>query len=92
MEEEGLVTRTPKRKGRWFTEIKLTGKGVQACDVGVAVAKAMVAETAPVMSMEERQQLHGLLAALRQVFVDSMHLELSPPPDIPSHDPIPVRW
>lgn len=92
MEEEGLVTRAPKRKGRPFTEVKLTEKGEKACSVGVAVVKALIAETAPVLTLEERQQLHGYLAALRQQTVDSMHLELTEPPDLPSRVPIPVRW
>ncbi len=92
MEEEGLVTRAPKRKGRPFTEIKLTEKGEKACTVGVAVVKALVAETAPVLTRDERQRLHGYLEALRRQMVDSMHLELNEPPDLPARDPIPVRW
>jgi DNA-binding MarR family transcriptional regulator len=92
MEEEGLVTRAPKRKGRPFTEVKLTEKGEKACGVGVAVVKVLIAETAPILTLEERQQLHGYLEALRQQMVDSMHLELNEPPDLPARVPIPVRW
>jgi len=92
MEKEGLVTRAPKRKGRPFTEVKLTEKGEKACRVGVAVVKVLVAETAPTLSREERQRLHGYLESLRQQLVDSMHMELTLPPDLPAEVPIPVRW
>ncbi len=92
MEEEGLVTRAPKRKGRPFTEVKLTEKGEKACRAGVAVVKVLVAETAPALSREERQRLHGYLEALRQQLVDSMHMELTLPLDLPAEVPIPVNW
>ena len=92
MEEQGLVSRIPKRKGHPFTEIKLTAKGEEACRVGVAAAKALVTETAPVLSAEERHQLHKLLAAMRQQIVDDMRLELTPPPDLLTQEPITVSW
>jgi DNA-binding MarR family transcriptional regulator len=92
MEEEGLVTRTPKRKGRPFTEIKLTDKGEKACHVGVAVIRILIAETAPVLSTEERQQLHKFLAALRQQIVDDMHLELTSSLDLPVQEPVHMNW
>lgn len=92
MEEEGLVSRIPKRKGRPFTEIKLTAKGEEACGVGIAVIKSLIRETAPVLSAEEQQQLHKLLGALRQQVVEDLHIELTPPPDFPTEEPIPVRW
>jgi len=92
MEEEGLVTRTPKRKGRPFTEIKLTDKGEKACHVGVAVIRILIAETAPVLSTEERQQLHKFLATLRQQIVDDMHLELTSSLDLPVQEPVHMNW
>jgi DNA-binding MarR family transcriptional regulator len=92
MEEEGLVTRAPKRKGRPFTEVKLTEKGEKACRAGVAVVKVLVAETAPALSREERLRLHGYVEALRQRLVDNMHMELTSPPDLPAEVPIPVNW
>ena len=82
MEKEGLVSRIPKRKGRPFTQVKLTEKGEKACRVGIAAVKALVTETAPVLSAEERHQLHKFLAALRQQIVDDMRLELTLPPDV----------
>lgn len=92
MQQEDLVSRTPKRKGRPFTEVKLTKKGENACLVGVAVVKALVAETATALGADERQQLHMYLAALRQQIVDNMHLELTPHPDLPAREPIAVNW
>jgi DNA-binding MarR family transcriptional regulator len=92
MEEEGLVSRTPKRKGRPFTEVKLTENGLKACNAGVAVIKVLIAETKPALSTEERQQLHTYLESLRQQIVDSMHLELTKPPDLVSKEHIPVKW
>ena len=92
MEEEGLVSRIPKRKGRPFTEIKLTDRGEQACGVGIAVIKSLIRETAPALSAEEQQQLHKLLGALRQRVVEDLHIELTPPPDFPAEEAIPVKW
>ncbi len=88
MEEEGLVSRISKRKGRPFTEVKLTERGEKACRAGIASVKALVTETAPVLSAEERHQLHKFLAALRQQIVDDMRLELTPPPDVFTQEPI----
>ena len=65
MEEEGLVTRVPKRKGRPFTEVKLTEKGEEACRVCIAVIRILVSETKLVVSAEERQLLHQLLGNRR---------------------------
>lgn len=92
MEEDGFVTRSPKRKGRPFTEIKLTDKGEEACQVGVEVIRILIAETAPVLSTEDRQQLHKFLAALRQQIVDDMRMELTPSPDLPVQEPVHMNW
>jgi DNA-binding MarR family transcriptional regulator len=92
MEEEGLITRTPKRKGRPFTEVRMTPRGEEACAVGVTVLKALIKETESTLSSRERQQLHRLLGLLRQQMVDSLHLELTVPRDLPEREHIPVRW
>jgi len=92
MEEEGLISRIPKRKGRPFTEIKLTAKGEKACGVGIAVIKGLIREIAPALSAEEQQQLQRLLGALRQQVVEDLHIELTPPPDFSAEEAIPVKW
>ncbi len=92
MEEELLVTRIPKRKGRPFTEIKLTAKGEEACGIGIAAIKGLIKESAPALSTDEQQQLHKLLGALRQHVVEDLHIDLTPPPDFSTEKAIPVRW
>jgi DNA-binding MarR family transcriptional regulator len=92
MEEEGLVTRVPKRKGRPFTEVKLTKKGEEACRVGIAVIRILVSETKLVVSAEERQLFHQLLGKMRHQLVNNMNLELTIPPDLPMAEPIPIKW
>ena len=92
MEEEGLITRSPKRKGRPFTEVKMTPKGEEACAVGVTVLKALVKETEPTLPNRERQQLHRILGLLRQQMADNLHLEVTAPRDLPEREPITVRW
>jgi DNA-binding MarR family transcriptional regulator len=92
MEEEGLVARTPKRKGRPFTEVKMTEKGQKAAQIGIAIIRVLVSETTPVLSTEDQQQLHKYLKMLRQQMVEGLHLELTPPLDIQEREPISVRW
>jgi len=92
MEQEGLVRRTPKRKGRPYTEVKLTPRGQEACDAGTSVVKTLIEDTASVFSAKDRDQLHKLLRALRDHMADRLHIELTPPPDVPPDRPIDVKW
>jgi len=92
MEAECLVTRTPKRKGRPFTEVRLTEEGEQACQLGIEVVRALLSEGRSVFSAQERRTLHTLLRAMRQHLVDSMNMELIALPDAPVAEPIPVKW
>jgi DNA-binding MarR family transcriptional regulator len=92
MEQEGLIGRVPKRKGQPFTELKLTAKGQEACDAGASVIKALIEETAQVLSTGDREQLHGFLVALRDHMADMLHIELTPPPDVAPDETIDVRW
>ena len=92
MEQEGLVRRTPKRKGRPYTEVKLTTKGQEACDAGASVVKALIEDTASVFPAKDREQLHKLLRALRDHMADRLHIELTRPPDVPTDKAIDVKW
>ena len=92
MEIEGLVTRAPKRKGRPFTEAKLTAKGEELCCAGIKVIKSLIAETAPVLSEEDREQLHTFLGALRQQAVEDLHIEMTRPPDFEDEEAVHVKW
>lgn len=93
MEKEGLVKRIPKRKGRPFTEIKLTPKGEKACGPGVEVMKSIITELTSGLSQEDRETLHRILRALRQNMLNQLHIEPEPQPrGYPPGKPIPVMW
>ena len=92
MEDEYLVTRSPKRKGRPFTEVNLTEKGEKACRAGLAVVRVLIGETVPLLSLEEREQLHKYLTVLRAHAAESIPWELTVPPDMPVPTPISVSW
>jgi DNA-binding MarR family transcriptional regulator len=92
MEQEGMVSRIPKRVGQPFTEVKLTAKGRKACDAGVSIIKALIEDTAQVLPPGDRQRLHALLTAIRDHMADRLHIEMSPPPDIAPGATIDVRW
>jgi len=92
MEEEELVTRNPKRKGRPFTEVKLTAKGEEVCHKGIVLIKDLISVIAPALSEADQQQLQKLLGVLRQSVIGDLGTELIRPPDFSALDPIPVKW
>jgi DNA-binding MarR family transcriptional regulator len=92
MEEEELVTRNPKRKGRPFTEVKLTTKGEELCHNGIAVIRDLISVIAPALSEGDQQQLQKLLGALRQSVIGDLKTELTRPPDFAAVESIPVKW
>jgi DNA-binding MarR family transcriptional regulator len=82
MEKEGLITRIPKRKGRPYTEIKLTDSGKDLCEKGVEILKNVVSETMSPLRDGDFEKLNKPLRTLRQKAADNLHIELSPPPSI----------
>lgn len=92
MEADGLVTRIPKRKGRPFTEIRLTQKGEQATEKGVKVLKAVVKDCMSTLQADDLERLNSPLRALRQQAAEGLHLEVSPPPTLGPEQAIPVNW
>ncbi len=92
MEREGLVTRIPKRKGKPFTEIKLTPKGEEVCEKGRAVLKKVIDDQMSTLQKNELDQLDKRLKSLRQQAVDNLHLELTLPPNVSADSPIAVKW
>lgn len=93
MEKEGLVKRIPKRKGRPFTEIRLTPKGEELCGPGVEIYKSLIQGLSSDLSADERQQLDNALRKLRQKMLNEMHLEVrQSPPAFPEGNPIKVSW
>lgn len=92
MESESLITRIPKRKGRPFTEIKLTAKGEEACCAGVKVLKGAITEIMSSLPVEELEQLYKPLRALRQQAAAGLHIELNLPPNLTPEKAIPLKW
>lgn len=80
MEKEGLVTRVPKRKGRPFTEVKMTAKGKELCSPGVEAATPLITRIMSALSAEELEQLLKLVRKLRQNALEELHIELLSPP------------
>ena len=80
MEREGLVRRVPKRKGKPFTEVRVTAKGEEICGRGIDVATSLVTRLMSALSAEELEQLQNLLRKLREKALDELHIELLPPP------------
>ena len=80
MEREGLVRRVPKRKGKPFTEVRVTAKGEELCGRGIDVATSLVTRLMSALSAEELEQLQNLLRKLREKALDELHIELLPPP------------
>lgn len=80
MEKEGLVRRVPKRKGKPFTEVKITAKGEEALTRGLEAALAAVADIMSCLSPKEHEELQGLLRKIRQKALEELHIELLPPP------------
>ena len=74
MERDGLVRRIPKRKGRPFTEIRLTPKGSVLSEVGADTYQKLIVEL--MGDLPEREQFHGTLRALRQRMLDQMYVSL----------------
>lgn len=92
MEKAGLIQRVSKRKGKPFTEVKITDKGRELCDAGVPILKSVVADLmldTPVRMQKECQAWHR---TLRDKALDRLHLEASPAVVGAPGKPVPVHW
>ncbi len=78
MEREGLIKRIPKRKGKPFTEVKITPKGEETIGPALPVHKALIAELASDLSAEQQEKLQESLRALRDKALETIHLEPRP--------------
>ena len=65
LEREGMVKRVPKRKGKPFTEIKITDKGTEAAGAGVEIAMSLITEVMSTLSAPEHEELQRLLQILQ---------------------------
>ena len=93
MEKQGLVKRIPKRKGRPFTQIKLTPGGEEMCGPAVEVQKKVIMDATSDMPQKERAQVHKTLMVLRGKMLDQLHLELDEhPAGLPQGKPIRLKW
>jgi len=92
MEEEGLIMRIPKRKGRPYTEIRATDRGKNLCLQAIDILKGVVTETMSVLKDGDFERLNQPLRALRQQAADTLHLELMPRPSGSPDNTIPVNW
>jgi len=92
MEKAGLLERIPKRKGKPFTDVKITAKGRQLCDARVPVLKSMVSDLIsdiPVKKQKECQEWHR---ALRDKALDKLHMEVGRAVVGVPGKPVLVKW
>lgn len=80
MEKEGLIERVPKRKGRPFTEVKITAKGKELLSPSMERSSAIGKKLMGSLSAEELEQLQKLLRKIRQVALEELRIELVPGP------------
>jgi DNA-binding MarR family transcriptional regulator len=92
MEKFGLVQRIPKRKGKPFTEVKLTDKGRKVCDAGVPILKSMVSELISDMPAKKQKECQEWHKGLRDKAMDKLHLEIRPAVVGETGKPVPVKW
>ena len=92
MEQEGLVTRIPKQKGRPFTEVKITAEGEKACARGMDIVKDLITRIMSPLSEEEQQRLQKLLRVLLHQAAEELHLEINLMPGFSEGEAIPIEW
>jgi len=91
MENEGLIVRIPKKPGHPFTEVKLTAKGLEACEPAIDILKDVIAETMSVLSEEQLEQIGELTKPLQLKALEMLHMKLRPPPGYPQGITMPVK-
>ena len=91
MERDGLVTRVPKRKGKPFTEVKITAKGTEAASSAIEVARALISEIMSTLSPPEHEELQRILRILQGKIAEFLQIELTPMPGYSAEETIPVQ-
>ena len=92
MEKAGLIQRIPKRKGKPFTEVKLTDKGWKLCDDGVPVLKSMVSDLISDVPVAEQKKVQEWHRKLGDKAFGKLHLEVGPAAVGAPGKPVPVKW
>ena len=78
MESDGLVGRVPRRKGKPFTEIKLTAKGEEAYSRGIPILKAAFKGAPDWLTASQVETLNNLLRILRDGLAEDIQIEVEP--------------
>ncbi len=76
METDGLVRRVPRRKGKPFTEVKVTAKGEETCGRGVPLLEEAFKGARNWVAASQVGILNILLRALRDGLADDLHIEV----------------
>jgi len=92
MEKSGLIKRIPKRKGKPFTDVKLTDKGRKLCDDGVPILKSLVSDLMSSMPVNKQKECQDWHRGLRDKALDRLHLEVGPAVVGATKKPISVKW
>jgi len=80
MERDGLITRTPKRKGQPLRAIQLTAKGEALLRPGKRALLAVVAHGLSSLSEEEVEQFRKLLQKVQQKGIERLGFTVTPQP------------
>jgi DNA-binding MarR family transcriptional regulator len=88
MEKEGLVKRIPKRKGKPYTEIKMTPKAQQLVGPGVEMMKELIRDFASGLTAEQQEQLRKLVRVMRDKGLEYLYIEPSQSTCAPPGQPI----
>jgi DNA-binding MarR family transcriptional regulator len=91
LEKESLIIRIPKTRGHPYTEVKLTPKGLEACEPGIEILKDVIAETMSVLTQKEMGQLGELTRPLQLKSLEMLHMKLKSPPGRPDEVTMPYK-
>ncbi len=91
MENEGLIKRTPKRRGQPYTEIKMTNKGTKLVDPGMKIQLDVISRFMADFTKEEHEQFQKLLKKVRDRAADELHEDVIYPKAYPKGKAIPVK-
>ena len=92
MEKEGLVKRVPKRKGKPYTEVKITPKCEQLCGPGLPIIKTVITELAKSLTPQQHEQLQSLLQIFRDKALEMVYIEPRETSCFPPGEPVRVNW
>ncbi len=80
LERKGLLKRVLRRKGKPFTEIKITDKGTETVGPAIEVARALMKEIMSTLSAREHEDVQRVLRVLQRKTAELLQVELTPLP------------